>query len=233
MSVLRHHDPEIETLWRSLTKSEAGSIAVVSAEPGEGTTTLAAALARRAALSGRRTLLVDLNLHRPGVMAMLKLPPAPGASKTMAGGLHFREHDGFGVLAEIGLAETDRWREPARLQEQLLLWQQDWDFIVLDTAAILYRGHDTIPALAVAQAADATLMVAMAGRTTATRVREAREKLQACGARLIGAVLNDRDNPPLNVELEREMARLSRFLPGLANKIGGRLRRSRLVRVRI
>ena len=233
MSILRHHDPEIETLWRSLSKSEVRSIAVVSAEPGEGATTLAAALARRAALSGQRTLLVDLNLHRPGVMALLKLPPAPGTSKIMAGGLNFREHDGFGVLADIGLAETDRWREPARLQEQLLLWQQDWDFIVLDTAAVLYRGHDTIPALAVAQSADATLMVAMAGRTTATRVREAREKLQACGARLIGAVLNDRDNPPLNVELEREMGRLSRFLPGLANKIGGRLRRSPLVRVRI
>src|SRR5689334_889070 len=59
--------PETEALWRAVSGAELRSIAVVSARTGEGCTTVAQALWRRAARAGRAALLVELNWDQPGL----------------------------------------------------------------------------------------------------------------------------------------------------------------------
>jgi Mrp family chromosome partitioning ATPase len=229
--------PEIDAVWNAVAQSGARSVAIVAAEPGEGTTLVAGALARRAGLSmaadradGARSavasLLVDLNLARPAVARVLGLRPLPGEVVRL-------DALGLAVLADIGVAGAEGWRERAQLASRLAAWRADWGLVVLDTAPLLSGDADIIPGATVAAAADATVLVTLAGRTPANRVREAREKLAAAGATVIGAVLNDRDNPSLLAELDRETWRLSQMFPRQMAGLRSRLHRIPALRARI
>ncbi|QQR40374.1 AAA family ATPase [Devosia rhizoryzae] len=65
-------------------QNRAPVIAVTSTVPGEGKTTAALALAQSFALSGRKTLLVDCDLRRPGLHEHLGLAPAQGLIDALA-----------------------------------------------------------------------------------------------------------------------------------------------------
>ena len=71
---------QVRSLRSELCTDPSGnSITVVtSVSPKSGTTTLAVALARASAASGARTLLIDLNLRKPGILACLKVGTSSG-----------------------------------------------------------------------------------------------------------------------------------------------------------
>lgn len=209
---------EVEGLWLAVAGSSARSLAIVAAHAGEGTTTLAEALTRRAALGGRRALYVDLSGGHAG--AGLGLAPdaiLPGAQ------------EGIGVLANPSDAAVLAWRDPLRLAAQVAAWAEHWDLVLFDTAPLLAEAGAWVPPMAVAAAAEATILLVLAGRTAASDVREAQQRLERARARLIGTVMNDRENPSLLTEMEREAGRLGRVAPGLARRIKGGLRRSSLL----
>jgi Mrp family chromosome partitioning ATPase len=233
--------PEIDAIWHAVAQSGARSVAIVAAEQGEGSTLIASALARRAGLAmtadkphaertpSNRTaaaLLVDLNLARPGIAHSLGLRPQPGEI------IHL-DAIGLAVLPDIGLPGAEGWREANQLRARLDAWKSEWGLVVLDTAPLLSADSDIIPGTVAADAACATILVTLAGRTPANRVREAREKLAAVGARVIGAVLNDRENPSLLAELDRETGRLARFLPRQMANLRARLHRIPALKARI
>lgn len=213
-------DPEIESLWLAIAGAGARSIAIVASNAGEGTTSLAEALTRRAALGGGRALFVDLNAERPSTAGRLGLAP-----DTILPG----EHEGIGVLAQPSPESATAWRDPARLAAQAAAWKGDWGHVLFDTSPVLARGASGVPPLSVAAAADATILVVLAGRTPASDVREAHQRLERAGAKLLGTVLNDRDNPSLLAEMEREAGRLEGMAPGLVRRIRSGLRRSSLL----
>ncbi len=265
---LSPYDPEIEAVWRALVAANARSVAIVAADPGEGTTLLAGAIARRAGLSSpardlalreasrvftvdRRAgpargtpampadgaargpdgrvlpgLLVDLNLTRPAVSRLLGLRPRPGEIIRL-------EALGLAVLGDPGVDGADGWREPAMISARLVGWRQQWSMVVFDTAPLRSREEGALSAVTVAQAADATILVTLAGRTPASHIREARDALTTAGARLIGTVLNDRDNPSLLSEMERETDRFSPLFPRLMAGLRRRMRSSALLGVRV
>ncbi len=226
MTLLSPYDPEIETLWRAISAAGARSVAIVSSRPGEGTTLIASALARRAGLAGGApSLLVDLNQVSPGVGRLLGLRPEPGEIVSLAA-------MGLSIMAQVAPDDADRWRESGALAGQLARWTADWGLVVFDTAPVLSRDHETIPATAVASAADVTVMITLAGRTPVSAVREARASLDSAGARLLGTVMNDRDNPSLLTELERESYRLAPVMPRAMAALRGYLRRTPLMTVR-
>lgn len=218
-------DPEVEGLWRAVSGAEARSIAVVAANPGEGCTTVAEALWRRAALAGQSALLVELNRDRPALAARLGAA-VPGVIARI-------DDDRLGLLAEPTQAMLDAWRDPARLAEAIEGWHNKYETVVLDAAPLLARGAQGLPGLTVAAAAEACLLVVLAGVTPGSAVREAREALGKSGARLLGSVLNDRDNPSLLTELEREAGRIGRIAPGFSARVIAALRRSNLLGMRI
>lgn len=214
-------DPEIEAAWRAVAASGARSLAVLAAEAGEGATSLAGALARRAAAGGARVLLVDCGGGASGGGP----GAAPGAILPVAGGV--------ALLGDPGPAATGAWRDPPRLAEQLEAWRGEWDLVLLDPPPLLAGEAAGVPAAAVAAAAEASILVVLAGRTAASTVAEAEKRLARAGARLLGTVLNDRDNPSLLAEMEREAGRLSRIAPGPVRWLKARLRRSSLLGLRV
>ena len=217
--------PETEALWRAVARAEVRSVAVVSARPGEGCTTVAEAIWRRAACAGRSALLVDLNRDRPALGARLGEAP-PGTIQRFG-------NEGLGLLADPGEAALEAWRDPAQLRDAVTGWLRQWDTVVLDAAPVVSRGAQGVAGLAAAAAADAALLVVLAGRTSATAVREAGGALVQAGARLLGTVLNDRDNPSLRTELERQTRRIGRIMPKLADRVAMAVARSNLLGMRV
>ncbi len=251
-------NPEIDAIWQAVSAIGARSIAVVSAQPDEGASQIATALARRAGqfaavdaatLPGRpaaanaRALLVDLDLARPSQAMALGL--APEADEIIR-----LDDMNFAVLGRIGSASVQAWRERPVLAEQLMAWRSDWSVVVLDTEPLLklerrrgVRGTEAdrranpesgaIAGVTAAAAADACLLVTLAGRTSGSRIRAAREILAAAGANLIGSILNDRDNPPLLAELDRETYRFAKYFPNWMADLRARMHRSPILTVRI
>ena len=69
----------------SLTDRESREVVVSSTEPGDGKTTVLANLAAAYAQSGKKTLLIDADLRRPGLTAMLGLRGSDGVSSVIRG----------------------------------------------------------------------------------------------------------------------------------------------------
>ena len=258
MNLISPYHPEIDSIWQAVSATGARSIAVVSALPREGSSQIAVALARRAgqfaaaetlAQPGRpaaarpKALLVDLDLLRPAALRMIGQTSQPDEI-VQAEGMN------LAVLGNIGPGMAAAWRERARLTEQLAAWRSEWGIVVLDTAPLLTterrRGPRTtqadrrsspdsgeIAGITAAAAADVCILVTLAGGTSGTCIREAREKLTAAGANLIGAILNDRDNPSLLAELDRETYRFAKYFPDLMAGLRARMHRSPVLTVRV
>ncbi len=216
---------EVEALWRSLVQGGQRCVCVTSAEPEEGASTLAAALARRAVLAGETTLLAEISPRRPMLATRLGQQLEPGVPLRIGA-------DGFGAVS-VPADAGGNWKEPGFLAWKLAEWQRDWSMVVLDTPPLLAAAQPNGPGgLTVAAKAATTVLVVLAGRTKADKLRQAQDKLLRAGGHLSGVVLNDRENPSLRAEMERELTRLARWAPGLVEKARNRLRRSTVLGMR-
>lgn len=155
----------------------ARAVAVTSARPREGSSTIALALARSVALSGRKVAYVDAGLGRapsPDIFAKagadgLRRDPATGVTR-------------FGLRdpgCEIAVGGPDFEALIRRLRK-------DYDLVVIDAPA-LSEGADAIFSGALA---DAVILVARWGRATYDEVAAAARELALCGAPASGIVLN-------------------------------------------
>jgi polysaccharide biosynthesis transport protein len=172
----------------------ARTLLVTSSAPGEGKTVTASNLAIVFAQSGRRVILVDADLRKPGVDVMFSLPNTRGLTDML-------RHESISVDAVANPTEQDNLRvvttgplppNPAellgskRMQTVLERLRQDSDLVIFDSP----------PLLAVADAAvlssflDGTVMVIDAAKGRRRIVRMGRETLSRAGATVLGAVLN-------------------------------------------
>jgi succinoglycan biosynthesis transport protein ExoP len=170
------------------------TLLVTSAGPGEGKTVTAANLAVVFAQAGRRVLLVDADLRKPGVHTIFDLPNAHGLTTLLRGDdvsldavAHATEQANLQVLTAgplppdpAELLGSQRMREIVdRLKEQA-------DLVIFDSS----------PVQAVADASvlscflGGTVLVVHAGHSRRGNVRKAREALATAGANVLGAVLN-------------------------------------------
>lgn len=175
-------------------------VMLTSAQPGEGKSTVAAALAQVASLAGRRTILVDGDLRRPSLAAIA--PPAPQSdlASVLLAGTEWRDAVvrrapcGFDVLPNAGpnAKAADALALPAfaRLIEAL---KAEYDLVVIDTPPVLAVSD----ARTIAAFADSVLLVVRADRTPVEAVGQAlaslghgrRDLYDAPRARVAGFVM--------------------------------------------
>lgn len=222
------HDPELDALYRKAVGFGRQVISVTQARAGEGTTTAAMALARRAAAAGRTVVLVDANTLRPALTESLSLPrtawlPADGSACSAL----FHVPDlGLAVLSAPNVLDPIAFREPDALRRIFEHDLREFDLVVIDTSPVTEAHCEAIPAEVVAAASTATLLVIMAGVTPEPSVMRAVERLKQSGGTIAGAVFNDRFNPSLASDLQRRTRFLSKVAPRLTARLLSSIDRS-------
>ena len=170
------------------------TLLVVSAVPAEGRTVTAANLALVFAQAGRRVLLVDADLRKPGLHTLFDLPNTRGLSTMIRnneagidGIAHETDQQNLRVLT-TGPLPPDPGDLLGSLKMRAVVdrLRTAHDMVIFDSPTLLAVADATI----LSSFLDATLMVVHAGRTRRGAVRSAREALAMSGARMVGAVMN-------------------------------------------
>ena len=220
------HSMEIEKIFHSTLGNGTRVIGLASPCSGSGVTSLAVALARRCALGGIQTLLID--------MASPVMVDSQASDWTPGRGGVGQEIEcdklGFDRLPVRPSAETVyKFRDPATLREVFSEELTRYDAIIIDLAPVPNSDPAAIPGAIGASACDSVLLVGMTGRITRYDLDAAIDALKATNAPLAGIILNDRDNPTLGAEIAREARRIERFLPRLSRSIQKVANRVRLL----
>ncbi|MEO1008737.1 MAG: hypothetical protein AAFX79_09225 [Planctomycetota bacterium] len=168
------------------------SLAVVSAMPGSGSTTIASNLAEALAAADNRVLLIDANLRRPRLHEVFGLPVGPGVGE-MLGGTPLAEvvqKPGGPNLRIITAGEIDASQMEAMatgtLQRLLLEATQHADYVILDVAPAAVSGD----AYALAQIVDCTMLVARAFGETRGQIGRLSRELSEQPAEYLGVLVN-------------------------------------------
>ena len=176
------------------------SIAVTSAEAGEGKSTVAASLAWTMARAGaRRVLLLEATLRAASIHQLLGAQPTRGwlelsdAPAQLADAMLRIDPNGLYVMTAYGAAEEKRADDgtlgealmSSRFEKLLTSLAAHFDLIVIDAPALL----DCAEAQQIAAIADATVIVTRAGRTPHRRVSEATDLVPQ--ERRLGVILNE------------------------------------------
>jgi capsular exopolysaccharide synthesis family protein len=194
------HSPAAEA-YRSLAANlqfayadrQLQTIGVTSAAQGEGKSTTVANLAVALAQSGRRVIVIDADLRRPGQHTLFGLPASDGLASVLLGEdtqLPLQDTSASGVrVLTSGPLPTNPLEALAsrRFDHALALARAQADYVLVDTP----------PAGALADVAvlaprlEGMLLVVSAGKTKRDMARRAREQLERVNANLLGVVLTD------------------------------------------
>jgi capsular exopolysaccharide synthesis family protein len=184
-------------------------IAVAGPGYGEGKSTVAVNLARVLAMEDRRVLLIDGDLRRPHLKALLGRRNGMGLEEYLRGERDLRgavqasrlpQVDVIGAQQELYRpaeeAGSERFRSLLREAREL------YDYVIIDAGAV-----NVISEVAtMARLADGTLLVLQKGETRRRQVRLAKRRLFGLGSRLLGAVLNGVPSRPTDLRrLEPEL----------------------------
>jgi Mrp family chromosome partitioning ATPase len=167
-------------------------VALTSALPGEGKSTLSLGLAAAQAREpGRRVLLAEADLRRPSLSAMLGMPPSPGLSEWLNGGLdqlpvRLVKPGGFYLLSagEAPLEQPENLSSPL-MEAFVQSARRAFDMVLLDVPPVLPVA-DTI---LLQDHMDGFVLVARSRLTPRDAIIDALGRLRA--EKLLGVVLND------------------------------------------
>jgi succinoglycan biosynthesis transport protein ExoP len=168
-------------------------IMVTSAEAGEGKSTIAANLARVLATQERRVLLLDAELRRPSMKALLADPRGMGLEELLRGEALLQEAvqssripgvDVLGADEEL-LGAADMASSP-RFRLALKTARERYDFIVIDSAPLNLISESVL----IARRADATVLVVRLDVTSRTTALAAQKRLADMKVEVLGAVVN-------------------------------------------
>ncbi|HYN78922.1 MAG TPA: CpsD/CapB family tyrosine-protein kinase [Lamprocystis sp. (in: g-proteobacteria)] len=230
---LPEHYVELERVYSRTIARGVHSLAITASEEGEGVTTLVVALAKRNRYSGRSTLVVDLNLHRPALHKRFNLSFIPGPPDGVHGPDALPRVDlgeGLTVMpAPANRGEAVLLRDKQHFDEYLKVWRRQYDVVLFDTTPLNGSNKGNIPAERVCHGCEGSILVVLAGMTPASAVKAGLDRLKAAGVTPIGTVLNDKQNPSLAEELRRESLRFDRLLPGFTHRMRQKIRTSQLL----
>jgi capsular exopolysaccharide synthesis family protein len=169
------------------------TLLITSVTRGEGKSLTSVNLAAAIAMDGKRVLLVDADLRRPSVHALLHVGSQPGLSDFLShrcglSQIIRRATDaGFDVIPSGPIpSNPSELLNTARMTELLNTLAGDYDVILVDSSPCTL----VTDALVLAAKVSGVILVVDVGRTQKVALRHARELLERARARVIGMVFN-------------------------------------------
>ena len=168
-------------------------IAVTSAIPGDGKSTVSINLALVLAQTGARVCFVEADVRRPMVSTYLGIDGSVGLTDVLVG-THSRSAamvewgDGLLSVLPAGTNPPDPGELFASRQMHQLLEElaHEYDYLICDTPPLLAVADATV----IAPQFDGLLIVARHGHVTKDKFRRAVEELRSTNTKVIGTVLN-------------------------------------------
>jgi Mrp family chromosome partitioning ATPase len=233
-----HNTQALETVYSRMLRLNLQQITLCSTDRKSGNSTLALAIAIRAAESGKQVLLIELTPYSPCLHERLGLErnewlPLTGHWE------HAAQPTQYPGLMLLSCPEKSSHCVEFKDQETLNMFfdscEQRFDLVICDASPLLtskksfeddlISSEEAIPIDTLCAASKATLLTIISGITTETQVNESHEILKQTGAVLAGVIMNDRFTPNLQHELIRETYRLDCFFPNWMEKFRQRLSR--------
>lgn len=208
-----HALPITYTECEALFKKTAGSksILFVSSTPGEGTSTLAYATAQRAAANGLRVLFMDFNTHRSFPRDVLCIEATSWSlSSPIPDGAFFHVPGGSLTIlpAPVERAFELSSRQSSDVRSSLEGLSKTYDLIIGDSPSLTRLNGSGVTATSLAEAFENVIVVVSSAVTQRNTIQQALQKLEECGASVLGCVLNDRVNPDFRSEVNRQFNKM-------------------------
>lgn len=170
------------------------SLAIVSADAGEGVSYLAANLAVMFSQLGERTLLVDANMRDPRQHTIFNLKENRGLSDIIAdrAGLEVVNRvEFFEDLSVLGAGTTppnpQELLNRARFTHFINYASSKFDVVLVDTSP----ANDSADAQVTVARCGGALLVSRLNHTRLSDITEVRNQISVTGAHVVGAVIND------------------------------------------
>ncbi|MDQ8057101.1 CpsD/CapB family tyrosine-protein kinase [Bacillus velezensis] len=179
----------------SSVDTEVKSLLITSAGPEEGKSTTAANLAVVFAQQGKKVLLIDADLRKPTVHFTFKLDNGTGLTSLLLKQMPFQKAVLPADEANLDILTSG----PIPPNPAELLSTGAMKDLLSEAAAVYDKVIlDTPPVLAVADTkilgsyTDGAIMVISSGKTDKEKAAKAKEALDYCPCKLLGAVMNEK-----------------------------------------
>jgi capsular exopolysaccharide synthesis family protein len=168
-------------------------VAVTSALPNEGKTTVSLCLARIAALSGQRVCVIDCDLRMQSISDVLDIETDVGVLQVLAGQAQWRgaivrdpSTDAHVLpVATSGFSPRDVFGSEA-MAKLVTELRAHYDLVILDCPPILAVAETRI----LVRQADTTILVAKSGKTPVGALKTAIAQTEMAGGEVLGVALN-------------------------------------------
>ena len=166
-------------------------VAITSAMPGDGKTTMALGLARVAAMGGQKSIIVDCDIRMRTINDLLEINPKEGLQQVLMGEKSWRdvvgrdECSGAHVLPASGLTSQDLFGTGA-MEDLIRELAAEYDLVVLDCPPVFAVADARI----IGSLADSVVIAARSGKTSVRAVQAAIAQMQLAGANVLGVALN-------------------------------------------
>ena len=193
------HDTLTSILFSGQNGTQPQIIALTSASPSEGKTTVSSNLAAALAEINQKVLLIDADMRRPRLHHVFGTPNAEGLSSLLKSHKPILELPKSPVVAETpvpglslissgpAVSNAANLLYSPRLAELLRTARGEFDYVLIDTPPMLQLADARI----ISQHCDTVIMVVRAGKTTRDAGRAARQKFAQDGTPVLGVILND------------------------------------------
>lgn len=202
IELLPHAHPRLAVCeaYRSLrtalllsSAEELKTIAITSAEPGEGKTSTTTNLAVVLAQMERRVLILDCDLRRPRMHKVFDMPNQIGVVNYLARHEDIEQQLVATPVPNLWVCTSgpippnpSELLASERMRSLLLTLRQRFDYVLLDTPPVL----PVVDAAIVGQLVDGVVICARGGVLLRDHARACRERLRLGGLRLFGTVMN-------------------------------------------
>jgi len=181
----------------SISGSDLERVAVTSSEPGDGKTTVLANLAVAYAMAGKRTLLIDADMRRPGLSKLLEARGSGGLAEVLRtngdiADICRRRIQATGIHGLDVLPCGARPADPAELLSQprmadLVSWADDvYDQVLIDCPPMLAASDAAL----IGQLVDGIMLVVKPHKNPRRAVLRTSEMLNSLEISVIGVVAN-------------------------------------------